>query len=494
MDIALTLEYKPGVPLYRQLAEALKECILSGRLKPGEFLPSTRDMAKMLGASRVTVVRSYEELVSQGFLIAATGRGTCVARRLPEEAQRVAMQMHVHHDLLPERKLVLSKFGKRLMQQGCVRSGSADLPELNYGAPPSEHLPVTKWREMLLRYSRGVNDHAEVFEDEDPMGYRPLRDAIASYLSRARGVKCRAEQVAVFSGAQHALNLIARLLIDEGDSVVVENPGFPQAREQFALNGAEVIPVAVDECGLQVNELRELNDCKAAYVTPSHQDPTGAVLPLERRTDLLRWARKTGAFIIEDDFDSEYRYGGKAVPALQGLDESESVIYLSTFWKVLFPLLPVGYLVVPHCLIPCVARAKLLTERTFPLLEQLALTDFIQEGHLERHIRRSRDVYAKRRQALIFALTTNFGKALFISKESAGMHVLVRFATTLSDDELLACAVKAEVPMVSTSDYYVDGERQGEFMIGFAAVDGEIIAEKVAALANLIKDGEQVAV
>lgn len=492
MDFALTLDYDPGVPLYRQLADALKECIISGRLKPGEFLPSTRDLAQMLGLSRVTVVRGYEELISQGFLTAATGRGTCVCKSLPAEALHVAQQLNQHLEPIKDRTPHLSSYAKRVMSFGHARSGSADLPELNYGAPPSEHLPINKWREMLLRYTRG-GDHAELAEQDDPMGYRPLREAIAAYLARARGVRCEAEQVAVFGSSQQSVHLVARLLLDAGDRVAVENPGFPQAREQFAVNGSELVMIPVDEKGLSVDDLKRHEDIRLVYVTPSH-DPTGAVLPLDRRTELLRWAEKTGAFIIEDDYDNEYRYSGKPIPALQGMDRNDSVIYVATFWKVLYPIVPLGYMVVPRCLIPAVSRAKQLVERTFPMVEQLALTDFIKEGHLERHIKRTRDIYMKRRQSLIYSLTRAFAKRVQIAKDSAGFHLLVRFETQLTDDELIACAIKAQVPMVSTSDYYAEGESAGEFLVGFATVEGEIIAGKVEELARLIKEREQVAV
>lgn len=490
MDFALFLEQKPGVPLYRTLASAIKNWIEEGRLKPGEFLPSSRELSRLLGVSRVTVVRSYDNLIAQGYLNATTGRGTRVAESLPQlviDAHQSASSRSLQ---IIDRSPRLSSYAERLLRSGHVRSGAADMPELNYGAPPSEHLPIQKWREILLRHTRSKDDHASLFESGEPFGYRPLREAIAGYLNRSRGLNCEARQIAVFSNAQIALHLTAQVLLNEGDTVVVENPGFPDARANFIAAGAELVHVDVDEMGMRVEEIDAVTNARLVYISPSHQDPTGCSLNANRRDQLLCWASSRDAFIVEDDYGAEYRYGGKPVPALKGSDRDDRVIYLSSFWKVLFPILPIGYMVVPHCLIPAASRAKELMERTFPIVEQLALTDFINEGYLERHLRRTRQVYERRRQALIFALTTCFGNRISIFKQNSGTSVLVTFNSELSDDQLLSCAVEAEVPMVSTNDYYIEKERKGEFLIGYAAVDGELISEKIERLVELITFAE----
>lgn len=492
MDFAITLDYKPDVPLYKQLCDAILDCIQTGRLKPGEYLPSTRELARLLSISRVTVVRSYEELLSQGYLVASIGMGTCVAKTLPDEAKRLRRAPdRAASEEREMRQVTLSSYGRRVMKYGHARSGSADFPELNFGAAPLEYMPVKQWRQSILKHCKTDSDLLPS-SDASALGEAALRDALVSYLSRARGLRCQRDQVVVFSGSQQAVNLIAALLVDEGDIVAVENPGFPHSREVFLAHGAALRPISVDAQGLIVDELQQLENCRLVYVTPSHQDPTGAVLSVERRRQLLDWAQRTGAMIVEDDYDSEYRYGGQPIPALQGLDHHDSVIYLSTFWKVLFPLLPAGFMVVPRNLISAVTRAKDQRERTFPLLEQLALADFINEGHLERYLRKTRDAYAKRRQALVYAMTLHFGKSAIVSRETGGMHLVARVSSTLSDDELLDCAFQNGLPMVSTSDYYLEGECRGEFLIGFAHVAAEQIGDSIRNFADLIKSRESV--
>jgi GntR family transcriptional regulator/MocR family aminotransferase len=303
----------------------------------------------------------------------------------------------------------------------------------------------------------------------DPFGLPELREAIAGYLIRSRSVKCTPDQIAVFSGAQSAIDLIGRMLLDAGDTAAVENPGFPGARRSFMTHDVKVVPIPVDGHGLQVEILNQRTDkIKLVYVTPSHQDPTGTVMSLPRRLELLKWAERTGGLIVEDDFDSEYRYGEKPVPALQGLDDGDNVIYLSSFWKVLFPVVRMGFIVLPRRLMAPMRRAKSLIERDFPLLEQRALTDFINEGHLERHIRRTRAMYAKRRAALVQAVTRLFRKRVTISDASAGMHLIVTFSPELDDAQITRASRAAHVPMVSTSNHYMSDPPAREYMIGFA--------------------------
>ena len=252
------------------------------------------------------------------------------------------------------------------------------------------------WRQIATRHLQSPNllDYSS-----DLLGYKVLREAIAHYLVRSRAVRCEAEQIIIVSGTQQALDLIARLFIDPGDQVVMEEPGYLSARRVFQSQGAEILPISVDSSGLMVEQLQSIENLvvKLVYTTPSHQFPTGAILSLPRRLELLAWARQRGAVIVEDDYDSEYRYGEKPIPAMQGLDQNDSVIYIGTFSKVLFPALRIGYLVVPPGLAKIFAQAKRLVDRHSPLLEQCVLADFINEGHLERHLRRMRTLYSQRR-------------------------------------------------------------------------------------------------
>jgi GntR family transcriptional regulator/MocR family aminotransferase len=291
-------------------------------------------------------------------------------------------------------------------------------------------------------------------------------------------------QVAIFSGTQSALDLLGRMLLNADDLVAIENPGFPGARRSLLTHNARVVPISVDRNGLMVDRLYQYENIKLVYVTPSHQAPLGIVMSLPRRMELLKWSERTGGLIIEDDLDSEYRYGEKPVPALQGLDDGDSVIYLSNFWKVLFPVVRIGFVVLPRRLVKPMHRAKSLIERDFPLLEQRALTHFINDGHLERHIRRSRAKYAKRRASLVQALTRLFRKHITISDVSSGMHMIVTFNADYDETIVLRCARSAGVPIVSTHTHYLTEPKAHEYMIGFAHAEETQITSAIERFAQ----------
>ncbi|MBX9951936.1 MAG: PLP-dependent aminotransferase family protein [Candidatus Obscuribacterales bacterium] len=486
MDFVLTLTQDSRQPVYKQVSEALKLAILGGRLKPGEKLPSTRDLADSMNVSRFTVIRSYEELSAQGYIQTTSGSGTFVNKEIPghlDDLKNKEQQREPVEAVLSS--AALSVYGERVMTCEEIEDAHVELfAELNYGAPTVDQLPLTRWKEMLYRATRFQDGNMLAYHS-DAFGYMPLREAICNYLIRSRSVNCTPDRVAIFSGAQGALDLMGRLLIDNGDAVALENPGFPGARRSMLTHGAEIIPIPVDGQGMIVEHLQSLNHrLKLAYVTPSHHDPTGVVLSLPRRIALLDWAARTDSFIIEDDYDSEYRYGDKPMPSLQGLDENDCTIYLSTFWKVLYPVVRIGFVVLPRRLVRVVGRAKALIERDFPLLEQKALADFIDEGHLERHIKRTRVFYAKRRAALVQAVTKQFGKRIYISPVTAGMHLLVRFGEGFEEEKVLAAARNAEVSLVSTSHHYVVNSRPGEYLMGFAHLPEENIHDTVQKFAS----------
>ena len=485
MDFALVIEDKPDVPMYRRISDALKEKIVGGRLSPGAPLPSTRRLAEMLGVSRETVVRSYEYLQSQGFLKSSTGMGTFVTLQVPR-ANRAARGTDEETNLSRLEKL--SGYAKRLLATDFVPYTSADLPELNYGAAPPDMLPLKQWRQAMMKHCR-----PEASERVDyalhPFGYAPLREAIAAYLTRARALHVTSEQVIVCAGPDLAFDLICRTLIEPGDIVGVENPGFVSARRAFLLHRATLAPVAVDDHGLQVQQLLNSDhDFKAVYVTPSHQDPTGPPLSLSRRRDLLSWAKSTETFIIEDDYDSEYRYGGTPMPALQGLDDGELVLYVNNFWKILFPLMPVSFLVVPLYMVPVFEKAKTIAERSFSVLDQYALTDFIEEGHLETYIRKVRTVYQRRRQLLVAALTVSFKNKLSISRDSSGTHLLVRFPDDLEMETVMESASDAGVGLVSTQPYYLCDAKTNEYLFAFGGANEAGIGPNIERFAQLLSE------
>ncbi|MBZ0185588.1 MAG: PLP-dependent aminotransferase family protein, partial [Candidatus Obscuribacterales bacterium] len=296
--------------------------------------------------------------------------------------------------------------------------------------------------------------------------------AISFYLFRSRGLEVPYERICIFSGAQSALDLLSRMLIDKGDDAYVENPGYPEARRLFLAYGACLNALPVDGEGLVTNALPEqAEDARLIYLTPAHHDPTGVVLSDARRSALLDWAKRHDVWIIEDDFDSDIRYGEKPSSCLVGIDKDQSVIYLSSFWKVLFPVLCLGFLVVPQRLVPVLSRAKGLTDRYLHNVEHEALADFIAEGHLEKHVRRLRTIYARRRRSVIELVNKGLAGKALISPVSAGTHLLLHFKTEMSQAAILDCAQKSGFPMVSTSSYYFENPVENEVLVPFAHLD-----------------------
>jgi GntR family transcriptional regulator/MocR family aminotransferase len=332
------------------------------------------------------------------------------------------------------------------------------------------------WQKLLARNLRAADPR---MFDYSAGGWplEALRREIAAYAARSRAVRAEPEQVIVVNGSQQALDLCARLLLDPGDEVAIEEPGYQGARQIFQTCGARLRPMPVGADGV---DPRGLGRCtRVLYVTPSHQFPTGASLSVARRLELIEWARRTGAAILEDDYDSEYRYNGPPLPAMHGLAGGAPVIYIGTFSKVMFPGLRIGYVIAPKSLAKAFARAKWLADRQTPMLEQAALADFLREGHLERHIRRMRRLYGRRREALVESLERCFGARSRVVGDPAGMHALVRF----EDDGIAARAEAGRVQVVGSAAYYLGTPPTGEFVFGFSALNERAIREGVKRLA-----------
>jgi GntR family transcriptional regulator/MocR family aminotransferase len=323
------------------------------------------------------------------------------------------------------------------------------------------------------------------------LGYGPLRKAIASYAARSRGVAATAEQVVVVNGTQQALDLIAQLLVEPGDQVLVEEPCYLAARQVFAAAGACLLPTAVDERGLDTSRLPRDADVRLAYVTPSHQFPLGGILPLERRLELLRWAQRSGAYIVEDDYDSEFRYDGRPVESVQGLDRDGRVLYVGTFSKVLFPSLRIGYLIVPKSLTPAIASLRFLSDCHSPTFEQTVLADFISEGHFERHLRRSRERNKARRAALLAALQRHLGSSVAIAGASAGVHLVLwlREVAPAELDALLSQAAVRGLGAYSVAPYYSRPPQRAGLLLGYANLSERDIHQGVALLARILRGG-----
>jgi len=474
MRTPITLDRRTQVPLHRQIYDEWRRGILAGRFAPGERMPSSRELATALRVSRATVTAAYEQLVAEGYLDGQRGSGTFVCHELPEPAIRAATPAAPG---TADAAVRLSGFVERLVPVVSRAASPAGVINLSATGPDFDVFPFAVWTRLVRRHLRRISSSLFRYAHHGA-GHQRLREAIASYLRRSRAVQCRAEQVVVVSGSQQALDLCSRVLIDPGDEVVVEEPGYPGARQLFAAAGARLRPVPVDVDGLVVSAMP--STARLAYVTPSHQFPTGVSLSLARRLDLLAWARAGHAFVIEDDYDSEFRYGGAPLPALQGLGDPSRVVYAGTFSNAMFPGLRIGYVVPPTALVEPFVRAKWYADRHTAHLEQAALVDFVREGHLEQHIRRMRRVYKRRREALLGALDRHFGRRAAVLGDAAGMHVVVRFDVPDMDGR----AVRRGVELLSTREYYAGEPPANEFILRFSGLSERALREAVRRLAD----------
>jgi GntR family transcriptional regulator / MocR family aminotransferase len=470
----LSLNSQLKVPLYRQLYNEIRTAILSGRLQPGVQLPASRDLAAELKVSRNTVLNAYEQLLAEGYIHGKEGSGTFVSQLLTQSSQK--LKRHKHR--VSERGKILGNI------EVSVPSNSSAKISFRPGTPALEKFPFALWSKLLVRSLGELT--AKDFHYSRSAGYVPLRKAIADYLRRNRGVNCDVEQVLIVSGSQQALDLCARILLDPGDSVWMEDPGYRGARAAFRAAGAEIISVGLDAEGLSWKSVPAYRSPRLIYVTPSHQFPLGITMSLSRRLELLEMANRQNVWILEDDYDSEFRYDGRPLAALQGLDQNERVVYMGTFSKVMFPGLRLGYLVVPDDLSRTFAKAKALLDRHSPILEQAALAEFIVSGKFERHIREMRKLYARRQKAMIAAVEQIFPNWT-IQASPAGMHLVTRLPRGWNDQKISALAAEhgIDVPALSM---YSNGRQlsPGGLLLGYAAIPEARVRKAVEALAKAI--------
>lgn len=486
MDLAIHLDRTSTKPLYKQLTENIRQGVLAGIFKPNQKLPSSRSLAKSLNISRSTVTQSYEQLESEGYLETRCGSGTYVCDRIPDEWLNSKPIEPITKETTSNYSL--SNFAQNLASIDRLSVSEPDYEiSFRYGNPAIAYFPIQEWRKLITRHCQNSPKLLNYFPDA--AGYFPLRQEIANYLGRSRAVNCTPEQVIIVNGSQQALNLIARLLINPGDWTAIEEPGYLGARHCFTSQFAKIQSIAVNSTGLDVKALsdREQN-FKLVCVTPSHQFPTGVTMSLSQRIALLQWAKKTNTLIIEDDYDSEYRYESQPIPALQGMDRGDLVIYIGTFSKILFPSLRIGYLVAPHNLIPIIRKAKWLCDRFCPILEQYALTDWIRLGHFERHIRRMRQLYNLRRQALIVAFDKYFGDRVTVLGENAGIHLMAKIQTNSSDETVIKKAAAVGIGLISAKNYYLQPKNQGEFIFGYGQLEELEIDRGISKLAEVLND------
>jgi GntR family transcriptional regulator/MocR family aminotransferase len=429
-----------SLPSYRRLYEQIRAGILSGQLAAGSRLPPSRALAVEAGVSRNTVLTAFEQLLAEGYLEGRRGSGTFVSRVLPDELLSPRTRSVASRDRRPVARR-LSARGERIAAAPRVPLPSVvgmpdELPAFQIGLPALEAFPSELWSRLFSARMRRPGH--ELMRYGDPAGYAPLRKAIAAYLGTARGVRCTADQVIIVAGSQQALEFCARVLLDPGDPAWLEDPGYLGARAALVSAGARIVPVPVDDHGLDVAAgIAREPDARLAFVTPSHQFPLGSTMSLERRLALIDWAARTGSWVVEDDYDSEFRYVGRPLTALQGIDKHSRVVYVGTFSKVLFPALRLGYLVAPPDLVDAFTAAHLSADMHAHVLEQAVLTDFMTGGHFARHLRRMRVLYAERQTALVRDAEQLLGDSLRIRTSEGGLH-LIGWLPEAQDDRAVA--------------------------------------------------------
>jgi GntR family transcriptional regulator/MocR family aminotransferase len=480
------LDRRSAVPLYRQLYQGFRDAVLGGRLRAGQRIPSTRTLAAELRVSRLPLLEAFEQLVAEGYFQSRTGSGTFVAR-MPLESRSGSRDVR-HPAPARGRRRVPAETDFLLANPGDPWLGGWGA--FRVSEPAVDRFPHEIWSRLLGRQGRAARRDVRRMHYGDPMGHRPFREAIAEYLRTARAVRCEAEQVMVVSGSQQALSLAARVLLEPGSPVWVEEPGYRGARDVFRLRNARLVPVPVDAEGLDVSAGMEgCPDAAAVYVTPSHQYPLGMVMSASRRLQLLDWARRSGSWIIEDDYDSEYRYESQPIASLQGLDRDDRVLYVGSFSKVLFPALRLGYLVLPPDLVGRFVAVRDATDIFPPTFPQAVAADFIREGHFARHLRRTGALYRERRGALVEALRVQLGDALEVRGDEAGMHLTAVHPGRLDDHDVAVRAARQGLWAMPLSSCYVGRPSRRGFVLGFAGTDAQDVAAGVRTLGALLRDG-----
>ncbi|WP_347169944.1 PLP-dependent aminotransferase family protein [Pseudomonas salmasensis] len=484
--------------LTRQLYEALRQRVLDGRLVSGTRLPATRDLAAALSISRNSVVRAYDQLYAEGFIESRVGDGTYVAQLPMPKKLSTKVSTGLSTGLSPGLSTKWANLPEDLDDEvihstGLARVKDHHLPQppvgppraFRVGVPAFDLFPFEVWAKLNGAFWRKPD--LEQLCYGDPAGDGRLRGLIAAYLRSSRGMQCTAEQIVITSGAQQAISLCAQLLVEPGDGVAVENPGYRAAGHAFALAGGRLQGVPVDGEGMDCQVLSTLNDCRVAYVTPSHQYPLGVVMSLARRLQLLAWAERSGGWIVEDDYDGEYRYSGAPLSPLAALDRNGRVLYVGTFGKVAFPALRLGYLVLPPGLVQAFTRRRAVDVRHSEVSTQAVMAEFMAAGHFQRHIRRMRRAALSRRNALLAGWPDGLPGVGPLPSVAAGLHMTVRVDSQAREQVLLAQAHAAGVEINGLSSYWLAGsspppDQRAGLVMGFAAVPETDIAQALARL------------
>ncbi len=477
MQFAIPLS-RDGEPLFRQVYQEMRQAILSGTLGAGERLPSTRDLAEQLGISRTVAVLAYEHLLAEGFVAGRGGSGTYVSDGLAGNAAPGTRRLA---------RLRLSRFGNTVAASMATVDTPLQrpvMPRYNfiYGRSDLETFPFALWRRMLIRQAR--KGSTRQFDYGSALGNAELRAAICAHLRRSRAVICDPSQVIIVNGSQQALDLVMRVLVDPGDPVAIEDPQYDGVREALRAAGAKLRPVPVDREGLDPAQLPD--DAGMVFVTPSHQFPTGAILSLDRRLALLKWARRRNAVIIEDDYDGEFHYEGRPLESLQGLDREGRIVYIGTFSRTVFPALRIGYLIAPASLVAAFTAAKWLSDLHSASLEQQTLAEFISGGMYERHLRRLRRKNTARRAALLDAVKKYLGDRVEVTGDGAGAQVVLWPRKHVSEKAVIAAAAKRGVGIYGITHCFLRRPSRTGFLLGYARLTESEIREGIRLLGEVM--------
>jgi GntR family transcriptional regulator/MocR family aminotransferase len=459
-------------PLHRQLYRQLRELIEGRVLLSGTALPSTRALAKDIGVGRNTVIAAYDQLALEGFLGTVRGSGPLV-KELPTYAPRVRKQSQTGESTLSVRG--------RMMSEQPYHHGAPGITAFHPGLPDADNFPFNTWSKLLTK--RAKQARSDLFGTYHVTGYPPLCQAIARYLAASRGVNCRPEQIIITNGAQSAFDLLSRLLIDPGEHVWMEEPGYYGAAAAFLSAGAKLVPLTVNEKGWDLEQPDEKP--RVIFVTPSCHYPLGYTMSMQQRLNLMRRASDLNAWVIEDDYDSEYRFQGQPIPALQGIAAGSHVIFVGTFAKILFPAMRLGYMVVPMDIRDRVTAALSATGQFAPLITQAALADFINEGHLARHLRRMLRIYSERRQIFMEQFDRHLTQWMELRRTDSGIQLVGIFRKPFDDQKIAHEAAKQGVNVSPLSLQYRGSAQQRGLLMGFAAADANVTRRSMEILAKV---------
>lgn len=478
----ISVDRRAQRPIYKQIYEAFRARIIQRELRPGQLVPSTRELARELRVSRLPILNAYAQLLAEGYFESRVGAGTFIASSLPEEQLPQTSQTVVN----PAPELRTISAGASTLPRYVGPSWAEGLGPFQVGHPELEAFPLKTWSKLVARYSRNMQQSD--LQYGDAMGSEELRDVISVYLRTSRAVRCEAGQIMIVSGSQQALDITTRVLLNPGTPVWVEDPGYWLMHHVLKAAGCRAVPVPVDLEGLDVSAgIKFSPKARAAFVAPSHQYPLGVTMSATRRFQLLEWAQKAGSWIIEDDYDSEYRYESPPVSSLQGLDTNSRVIYIGTFSKVLFPSLRLGYIVIPADLVDRFAAVRQSMDLCPPPINQAVLAEFIREGHFARHIRKMRQIYGERRRVLVKEIKRELYPSCTIVGGEAGMHLTILISDEIRDNEIAAKAAERKLRLSALSLSYVgDAPRQG-FVLGFGNTRASQIPGAVRLLKKLLK-------